>query len=182
MVPGFPVPVQEVSVVSVTLQMALRPANSLGGVALTSPQAPSLATEPQEITLQVSGGKPLRIEGLMIAEATSWSPSVPAWHELAIYRTTGTECAASVRTLKKTVGETDVHRAELFATVDDALDWLEAFDPISDLSPGFVASDRRISTAEIALLSAALRQQADAVTRQWRGLVGELLYRFAQPG
>jgi hypothetical protein len=162
--------------VSFTLQMPASPAHD----ALRMAAPARLVPEPQEITLRVSGGKPLRFDGLMMIEATSWSPSVPTWHEVALYRTAGTEWAASVRVLKKPIGETDIHHAELFVSVDDALNWLEAFDPIADLSPNFDASDRRVSTAEIALLSASLRQHADAVTKQWRGLIGELLYRFAQ--
>jgi len=142
---------------------------------------PHVAT-PTEVTLRVSGGKPLRIVGVIMAEANSWSPSVPAWHEVTLYRTQGQECAASIRMLKKAMGETDIHHAELFASIEEGLNWLEEFDPTADLVPDFDASDRRVSTAEIALLSAALRQHADAVTRQWRGLLGEVLYRFSQPG
>ena len=157
-------------------------ASAPGHPALRDIAPPRHVAEPAEVTLRISGGKPLRIVGVMIAEATSWSPSVPAWHEVSLYRTQGQECAASIRMLKKAMGETDIHHAELFASIEDALNWLEEFDPTADLAPDFDASDRRVSTAEIALFSAALRQHADAVTRQWRGLIGELLYRFAQPG
>ncbi len=147
-----------------------------GRAAVEAPRMP----EPVDIALRVSGGKPLRATGVLMAEATSWSPSVSAWHEVALYRCDRDECAASVRMLKKAVGETDIHHAELFTTIGDALNWLEAFDPTADLAPDFDAADRRVNTVEIALRSAALRQDADAITRQWRGLLGELLYRFAR--
>lgn len=140
------------------------------------------APEPAEIILRVSGAKPVRTRGTLIVEANSWAPSTPAWHEVALYRTTDEECALSVRLLKKAPGETDVYQAEIFVSIDEALQWLEAFDPSGDLTPDFDASDRSISTTEIALRAAALRQQVDAVARQWRGLLGDLLYRFAQPG
>lgn len=145
------------------------------------PPPASAPPEPTEITLRVSGAKPVRTHGTMIAEASSWAPSTPAWHEVALYRTTDDECALSVRLLKKSAGETDIHHAEIFVSIEDALSWLEEFDPTADLAPDFDASDRSVSTTEIALRSAALRQQVDAVARQWRGLIGELLYRFAQP-
>jgi len=169
--------------VSVALQMSDAPMTRqhghdvLSGVAQPAPMA-GLA----EIILRVSGGKPLRFAGPMVAEATSCSPAGPAWHEVALYRTQGPEWVVCVRMLKKAMGETDIHHARLFGAFDDALAWLEQFDPTADLAPGFDASDRRVSTAEIALLAAALRQHADAVARQWRGLLGELLYRCAQLG
>ncbi|NKE44237.1 hypothetical protein HB662_05575 [Roseomonas frigidaquae] len=156
----------------------------LPGVSASSPlpAAPlPQPVEPSDITLRVSGGKPLRMRGVMLAEATSWAPSIPAWHEVALYRTADGDCALAVRMLKKSSGETDIHHAEIFKTMEDALSWLEQFDPTADLAPEFDASDRRISTVDIALMAAALRQKADAVTRQWRGLLGELLYRFALP-
>lgn len=154
---------------------------SLGGNDAVAPAALAGDT-PAEHVLRVCGAKPLRIQAVILAESTSWSPTVPAWHEVALFHTQGRECAVAVRMRKKALGEADIHHAELFATLDEALEWLEAFDPTAGLAPGFDASDRRVSTAEIALASAALRQQADAVTRQWRGLLGELLYRFGPPG
>ncbi len=158
-------------------------ARPLPGGLDAAPPACFVETEaPAEHVLRVCGAKPLRIHGVILAEAHSWSPAVPAWHEVALFRTEGRECAVALRMRKKAVGEADIHHAEIFASLDEALEWLEAFDPTSGLAPGFDASDRRVSTAEIALASAALRQQADAVTRQWRGLLGELLYRFAPTG
>ncbi|MGK7867648.1 hypothetical protein [Falsiroseomonas sp. E2-1-a20] len=160
---------------------------SLPGVPGVSPSAslPAAAlpptSEPTEITLRVSGGKPLRTRGVMVAEASSWAPSIPAWHEVSLYQTVDGDCALAVRMLKKAGSEPDIHHAEIFRTLEDALSWLERFDPTADLASDFDASDRRISTVEIALMAAALRQRADAVTRQWRCLIGELLYRFAVP-
>ncbi len=145
------------------------------------PVAP-VPPEPAELILRVSGAQPVRAHGTLIVEATSWASSTQAWHEVALYRTTDAECALSVRLRKKAPGETDVCQAEIFVSLEDALSWLETFDPTADLTPDFDASDRSVSTTEIALRAAALRQQVDAVSRQWRGLLGDLLYRFAQPG
>jgi hypothetical protein len=132
----------------------------------------------QPITLQVSGGKPVRLRGQVLAEGQSWSPGTVAWHEVTLYRTDAAEIAVAVRTLRKARGETDVHRAELFPTLADALSWLEEFDPTQDLSVDLDASDRALSTIEIALRAAALRGRADEVARQWRALLGELLFRL----
>jgi hypothetical protein len=132
----------------------------------------------QSIALQVSGGKPLRLRGTLLAEGNSWAPGTVAWQEVTLFRTDGGEIALAVRTLRKARGETDIHHAELFPTLGDALSWLEEFDPAQDLSVDLDASDRALSAVEIALRAAALRGRADEVARQWRALLGEMLFRL----
>jgi hypothetical protein len=62
--------------------------------------------------------------------------------------------------------------------LDAALGWLQAFDPTADLGADIDASDRRVSTTDIALRAAALRQRADRIELQYRSMIGELLYRM----
>jgi hypothetical protein len=137
--------------------------------------------EAASVALQVSGGKPLRLRGVLLAEGNSWAPGTVAWHEVALWRCEDSEVAVAVRTLRKAQGETDIHRAELFPNLADALGWLEEFDPTADLSVDLDASDRALSAIEIALRAAALRGRADEVARQWRALLGEMLFRL-DPG
>jgi hypothetical protein len=157
-----------------------------GGIAARIPmrEHPAALSDPgrdQPVVLQVSGGKPLRLRGITLAEGQSWAPGTVAWHEVTLYRADTDEVAVAVRTLRKAPGETDIHRAELFPTLGDALSWLEQFDPTQDLSVDLDASDRALSAIEIALRAAALRGRADEVARQWRALLGELLFRL-DPG
>ena len=133
------------------------------------------------IVLRVSGGKPLRVTATLLAEGTSWSPRIPAWHEVSLFAAPGGAVALGISTLKKSTHETDVHRAELFPGLDAALSALEAFDPTADLTTSIDAADPRVSGAVVALQAAALRQQADGLTRQWRGMLGELLYQLCLP-
>jgi hypothetical protein len=120
----------------------------------------------------------VRLRGVLLAEGNSWAPGTVAWHEVALWRCEEGEVAVAVRTLRKAQGETDMHRAELFPNLTDALGWLEEFDPTQDLSADLDASDRALSAIEIALRAAALRGRADEVARQWRALLGEMLFRL----
>ncbi|RYJ02246.1 MAG: hypothetical protein EON47_08135 [Acetobacteraceae bacterium] len=143
------------------------------------------ATDPGQaarpVVLRVSGGKPLRLTAMLLAEGTSWSPRIPAWHEVSLFAGPGGEIALGISTFKKSAHEADVHRAELFPDLDAALGALEGFDPTADLAARIDAADPRISGAVVALQAAALRQQADGLARQWRGMLGELLYQLCQP-
>jgi hypothetical protein len=155
--------------------------SGLGSTFESAVGLPPIMAEATQVTLRVSGGKPLRLFGIPLAESNSWSPGTVAWHEVAIWQREGGEVAVAIRTFRKAPGEADVHRAELFPTLADALTWLEEFDPTGDLCVDLDASDRSVSALDMALRAAALRGRAEEVTRQWRALVGEMLFRL-HPG
>lgn len=134
------------------------------------------------IMLRVSGGRPLHLRGHLLAEASSWSPGAPAWHEIALYQCDGGEIAAALRLCTQPGGAGDLCQARSFAVLSDAADWLGGIDATADLATDLDASDRRLSAVEIALRAAALRQRADRVERQYKAMVGELLFCIASSG
>ncbi len=130
------------------------------------------------VTLRISGGKPLHMRAELLAECSSWSAGAPTWHELALYHRDAGDFAVSVKTCRSPMNGNDVFHARIFADLDTALAWVQAFDPTADLCADIDSSDRRISTTDIALRAATLRQHADRVEQQYRAMVGELLYRM----
>lgn len=130
------------------------------------------------VTLRQSGGKPIHVQAELIAECSSWWPGAPAWHELALYRRDNGEFAVGIRTCRTPMGGSDAYHARLFPDQEAALAWLQALDPTADLGADIDSSDRRISTTDIALRAATLRQQADRVEHQYRAMIGELFYRM----
>lgn len=168
----------------VGLALAASPLPTLSLPTAASPRAgvvvPSPAGESGEVVLRVSGQKPIRMRARLLAEATSWSLSSQAWNEIALYRRDGNETAVAIKTFKKSQHEPDVFHAELFPTFDEAVQWLERFDPAGDIEVGLDASDRSISAAEVALRAASLRNRSDDIVRRYRALVGELLFRLDQ--
>lgn len=135
--------------------------------------------EAQPVMLRVSGGRPLQLRGHLLAEASSWSPGASAWHEIALYQCTGDEIAAALRLCTQPDGAGDLCQGRLFAALADAADWLAGFNATADLASDLDASDRRLSGVEIALRAAALRQRADRIERQYRVMIGELLFCIA---
>jgi hypothetical protein len=128
--------------------------------------------------LRNNGGKPLQFHGVMIAEGSSRGQGALAWHEVAIYRTESGSLAVAIRFMRAGSGECGVHRARIFERQDGALSWLEDFDPACDLSADFDVSDRRSSAATVALKAAFLRDRAERLERDYRALVGEMLFRL----
>jgi hypothetical protein len=134
------------------------------------------------VTLRISGGKPIRMRAELVAEASSWMTGATAWHELTLYRRESSGFAVGIKTCRGTAGINNVFHAQIFADLDAALTWLEEFDPTADLDVDIDASDRSISTTDIALRAAALRQRADRLDLQYRSMIGELLYRLDADG
>lgn len=140
----------------------------------TSSSAPANAANP--VTLRAAGGKPLRFRGELLAEASSRRPHMPLWHEIALYRCDDGGVAVSLR-LRGADGVSETDRARHFPTLDLAADWLVAFEPAADLRAGFDVADPHASGADIAVKAAALRDRSEDLTRAYRAVVGELLYR-----
>ncbi len=146
------------------------------GVTLTWPFLVGADAPP--LVLRNSGGKPLRLQAELLAEGSSRLSGAMRWHETAIYRTNEGKFAVALRFLSATAGEAGVHRARLFDTEDDAASWLENFDPACDLDADFDVSDPRISITLVALKAAALRDRAERLSRAYRVMIGELLFRL----
>jgi hypothetical protein len=146
------------------------------GLPVPAPLPQALPEPASQITLQVNGTKPLKMRAELLAKGSSWSPDTPAWHELAFYRRDDAEVAVALKTFRNPGGEKGIYRAEVFRNLEEAMAWIETFDPTADLVVDLDASDRRLSATEIALRAAALRLRADAISRQFQALVGELLF------
>jgi hypothetical protein len=131
------------------------------------------------ILLRNSGSRPLRVQGELVAEGSSWAAGLPCWHEISLYRCDNGQIAIAQRTRHQSAPEVGLHRAVLRADMDETCAWLEMFDATADLDAGFDVADMNTSTATITLKASALRDRADRVVREYRCLVGELLYRLA---
>jgi hypothetical protein len=135
-----------------------------------------------QVTLRVSGGKPIRLRAELLAEATSRTPGATLWQELLLYHSDADEYAVGLTTCRSLAGSNDVFHARVFAQLEQALAWLQDFDPTADLGVELDVSDRRISTTDIALRAAALRQRADRVELQYSTMIGELMFRLDLEG
>ncbi len=139
---------------------------------------PPRGGDTDSILLRNVGGKPLRLQGELLAEGSNRVPEAACWHEIAVYRTASGQIAVALRMMRPGGVETGVHRARVFEDMDGAATWLEGFDPAMDLSADFDVSDPRLSAACVAVKAAALRDRAERLDRAYRGLIGEVLFRL----
>lgn len=67
-----------------------------------------------------------------------------------------------------------------FADLEQAICWLESYDPLRDLQPAFDALDPSVSPVDLTLRTAALRHRAEKLLVDWRAMLGELLFALPQ--
>ncbi len=145
--------------------------------------APPLPSGPAPMVLRVSGGKPLRMEAVLLVEGEEVAAAAGGSRALRIYRRAGGDIVVALRTPDAGCGvDAAVDRVEVFPDLEEAARWLEGFDPTADLATELDASDRGLTAVELALRAAALRIRSDAAARRYRGLVGDVLYRLEQAG
>lgn len=137
------------------------------------------ATGAAPVLLRNIGGKPLRFYGELLAEGSNRNEGASQWHELALYRTGVDQIAVALRLQRAGAEDIGVHRARLFADLDEAALWLEQFDCSKDLAADFDVADRSLSTISVSLKAASLRDRVERLDRAYRGLVGEILFRLA---
>lgn len=134
-----------------------------------APSAPSFR-------LKRPGARPLVFEGTELAMAMSFTPGVPYWYELNLYRTSDQRFVVAVKTFYAAEGEQDVSRAWECDGLDQALEKLSGYDAGQDVRLGFDAADPSMSAAELAACAMELRARVLAARRHYQSLVGEFFY------
>lgn len=130
------------------------------------------------VTLRRSGQQPIRFKGTAIAEATGHSPEGTLWYEINIFRKQTGGFVLDLRVFRKGRGQKDSFHAYDFDSLGEAVSFLENHDPQSDIPVHVDTDDKSISTAELTLKAVALRQRLEEAERDYRSLVGDLLYQL----
>jgi len=122
------------------------------------------------------GARPLAFDGIELAMAMSFTPALPYWYEINLYRTTDQRFVASVKLFYQSTAEQDSVRAWDFDTLDQALDKLAHYDAGQDVRIQMDASDAGTSAAELAACAMDLRAKIMSARRHYESLVGEFFY------
>ncbi len=148
--------------------------------ALTNESAgPRLDTGPMRwVTLRRSGKQPLRFKGALVAEATGHSPEGRMWHELNIFRRQTGGFVIDLRVFKKGRSQKDIFHVNAVETIGEVVSFLEDYDPTVDVPVNVETDAQYCSTAQLTLKAVALRQQIEEAERDYRSLVGDLLYQL----
>lgn len=90
----------------------------------------------QEYTLTRTGGRPLKFNGEVVAEAgSSWfmGKDQNRWHEITIYKTVGGKYVLAVAYFTRWQGEGNHYKAEVYDTITETINALEFVDPLEHL-------------------------------------------------
>lgn len=124
------------------------------------------------------GARPLVFQGVELGMAMSFSPAIPYWYEINLYRTSENRFVLAVRQFFQSEEERDAVTASEHDTIDDAMEALLAYDAGRDIRVTVSAMDPDLSAVDLAACALDLRARAEAARRHFGGLVGEFLHEI----
>lgn len=127
----------------------------------------------QSIRLRRPGARPLVFNGTEMAMAMSFTPELPYWYEINIYRSEDQRFALAIRLFYQSETEEDTCQAWDFDSLVEVFDAIENYDAAKDVKVDLngVASS---APSELTALALELRARTLAARANYSGLVGEL--------
>ncbi|MEO0655311.1 MAG: hypothetical protein AAFY77_10630 [Pseudomonadota bacterium] len=137
--------------------------------------APPAIGAPKPYRITRSGARPLRFAGSELVMAMSFTPELPYWYEINMYRTSDLEFVAAVRLFHQSEDMPDTVEAMKFPSLEQALEMIEHYDAGCDVKFGMASELAPQSAPELAAQALELHARIGAARRHYRGLVGEIL-------
>lgn len=144
------------------------------GVSQFAPNAPTFR-------IKRPGARPLVFEGIELAMAMSFTPALPYWYEVNLYRTSDQRFVATVKQFYQSETEQDMIKAWDFDSLEQAIDRLANYDAGEDVRISVDPSDLSASAAELAACAMELRAKVISARRHYASLVGEFFYELDLP-
>lgn len=126
--------------------------------------------------LQRAGSRPLRFEGSELAMAMSYTPEIPFWYEINLYRTAHQTFVTAVRLFHQSAEKQDTVRAWENGSLDDAIDKLSRYDAGYDVPVTLDFDAAAAPPSELSAQAFALQARISEARHHYKSLVGELLY------
>jgi hypothetical protein len=121
------------------------------------------------------GARPLIFAGTQLAMAMSFTPGLPYWYEINIYRTSEQRFVLVIRLFHVAEDQKDTVDAWVFDTLPEVFDALEAHDAGRDVVADVDTVHAGLPPGELAVRAWELRARIEAARQHFAGLVGELL-------
>lgn len=137
-----------------------------------------ISSNAQSYRIKRAGARPLSFNGSELAMAMSYTPAIPYWYEINVYRTTDQRYVATVRLFYQSEDEQDTVRAWDFDALEQALDALAQYDAAHDVRITMDPADNSAPAAELAAYALELRSQVLAARRHYDSLIGEFFYEL----
>lgn len=119
------------------------------------------------------GSRPLVFKGVELAMAMSFTPGLPYWYEINIYRTDAQDFVVAIRLFYQAADEDDRVKAWVFPTLDEAMDHIQTYDAGLDIHVPDMVLDKMVP-AEMTALALSMKSEVTAIRHHYAGLVGEL--------
>lgn len=149
------------------------------GLSPTDPVSPARSVgQPQSHRIARVGARPLKFSGSELAMAMSYTPDLPYWYEINLYRTTEADFVAAVRLFHQSEDKQDTAEAWRVATLDEALSTIEHYDAGKDVECAMFDVHADVSASELAARGLELHARILGQRQHYRGLVGEILYEL----
>ncbi len=130
--------------------------------------------------LKRTGRRPLLFNGTTVATMCGVTPALPFWYELNVHRTVIGSYVSDIRLFHKSPDLHDLFWVEEHDELEAVVSYLERYDPAGDVGVPREMTTRAGSPAELALWTARLQMQVDAITQHYRALAGELLHTLTK--
>lgn len=131
-------------------------------------------------TLRRTGRRPLMFNGATLATVCGVTPALPFWYEVNVHETVVKTYLTDIRLFNKTGDEPDLFWVREHDELEDAVTYLERYDPAGDIVPPREMAEPAPSAAELALRIARLQLRVDQITQHYRALVGDLLHTLGR--
>jgi hypothetical protein len=127
------------------------------------------------------GARPLVFQGTELAMAMSFTPELPYWYEINLFRTTDQHFVLAIKLFYQSANEKDTAQVWKYETIDQALDTLETYDAGQDVRVTVNPADTSLTAAELAAYAMDLSAKTKAARAHYAGLAGEFLHEIEQP-
>ena len=134
---------------------------------------PMAAPSGARFRLPRRGARPLTFSGHELAMAMSFTPGLPYWYEITIYRTSDQRFVLGIRQFFVSEQEKDTSDAWLFDTLPEVLDALEVYDAGRDVVADVGGVHSRMAPAELAAQAMELRARVEGARHHFASLMGE---------
>ena len=138
------------------------------------------------IRLRRDRAPPLRFAGRLIAQQSGRFPQARLWHDIALYRAYGGGWAVAIVAWRADIDVTATVRchADLFPSLDEAVQRIETHKADADICPGLAApdiaiDDPRVDAATLLIQAVALDRSRRETERRYRIVSGTLLASLA---
>ncbi len=155
-------------------QLADRPA-----LGMTTEARPVARSNPSVFTLRKSGSRPVSFSGRHAGFSSGYRAGTPLWHELNLYQTDDGHYVADIRVFSKAQGSRDQFHVMVADSVEEALQFFEAYDPRGDVQAEFDVSDPELAPAELMVHAATLKYRIAEASSQYKAVLASFLHQLS---